>query len=194
MNKTKKIIAVVLVACLAFAFAGCGKQKASDAIDQAVKAVKEMDTEKMALYYGETVTSDLGDQTLYTSDVVEALTKNLTYKIISVDTNGDQATAQVEFTNANMSVVFTNFFMQVLADAFSSDLSSMSEEEINARYTNMLIEQLNADDVTLITTTATINLTYDADKKVWVIDSDSMTDMVNAMFGGIYDAGDSRGF
>jgi hypothetical protein len=98
---------------------------------------------------------------------VQALTKNLTYKIVSVDTDGDKATAQVEFTNADMSVVLTNFFMQVLSDAFSSDLSSMTEEEINARYTTMLIDQLNADDVALVTKTATINLTYDADQKVW---------------------------
>ncbi len=185
MNRTKKIITVVLVFCLALAFAGCGKQKPSDAINEAIKAVQDMDTEKIKLYYGEIVT-DIGDPTMYTSGVVQALTSRMTYKIDSVETNGDKATAQVTFTNVNMCIVNTKFFAQVLSDPYLADMDARTDDEINAHVAGILADQIRADDAQLLTATATVNLTYDADKKVWVINPNSVAGMVNAMFGDVY--------
>lgn len=185
MKRTKQMIVFVSIICIAFSFAGCGRQKPADAINEAVAAVQNMDSEKITLYYGEIVT-DIGDPIIYTNDVVKALVSRITYKIDSVETNGDSATAQVTFTNVNMCTVNIKFFAQVLSDPYLEDLSAHSDDEIDAHVAGIMAEQILADDATMLTSAATVNMRYDADNKVWRINSDSVDGMVNAMFGGVY--------
>lgn len=190
MKRTKTIIAAVLVVCLALAFAGCGKPKASASLEEAIKAVQNFDAEKMALYYGGSVTDDFGDTDLYTSTVLQAMTKHLTYKITNSTEKDGKAAVEVAFTNADMSVIFAKYLAEALSNVFS-DAMTLSEDELQTKYQNIFIELLNADDATLKTTTATVNMTYDAEKKIWTVDSDSVETMINAMFGGIYDVSES---
>ncbi len=187
MNTTRKIITIILVLCLALTFAGCSsRQKPSDAINEAVKAVQNMDKEKIMLYYGKDVTI-VGDVNLYTSDVVQALAGRISHTVDSVKKDGDTATAQVTFTNVNMSVTYSKFFTALLNDDYLTGLiETAGNEEINAYVADLLAAHITADDAQMMTTSVTVKLAYDEDNKIWRIDWESVHSMVNAMLGDIY--------
>lgn len=190
MNKTRKIITIILVLCVALTIAGCSSsQKPSDAINEAVKAVQNMDKEKIMLYYGKDVTI-VGDVNLYTPDVVQALAGRILYTVDSVKKDGNMAQAQVTFTNVNMGVTYSKFFTALLNDDYLTDLIETAGEEenaeINVYVADLLAAHITADDAQMMTTSVTVKLEYDEDNKIWRINWESVHSMVNAMLGDIY--------
>ena len=61
-----------------------------------------------------------------------------------------------------------------------------TDEELNAHYSQMLVDVLTAEDVAMITKTATVNMTYNEADQTWTIDNDANAqEFISAMFGGL---------
>ncbi len=189
-KNTKKIFALALVVLAVLSFAGCGKQNSEEAITEAIEAVCNLDDEKMTLYYGSSLTDEITADGLFTQDVLNALVKNISYKILSVEENDGKSVIEVEFTNIDMNTAISLYFTEALSYALS--LMSLPEdqyptdEELNAHYSQMLVDVLTAEDVAMITKTATVNMTYNEADQTWTIDNDANAqEFISAMFGGL---------
>lgn len=189
-KNTKKIFALALVVLAVLSFAGCGKQNSEEAITEAIEAVCNLDDEKMTLYYGSSLTDEITADGLFTQDVLNALVKNISYKILSVEENDGKSVIEVEFTNIDMNTAVSLYFTEALSYALS--LMSLPEdqyptdEELNAHYSQMLVDVLTAEDVAMITKTATVNMTYNEADQTWTIDNDANAqEFISAMFGGL---------
>lgn len=113
------------------------------------------------------------------------LFSKLEYKIVSINTNFKKATVILEITNKDAGTIFTNYFTKAIQLAFASAFTNQySEEELDSQLQQYLVEQVESDDVQLITNT----ISLDMEKKdgEWKIITDS-TVLANAVLPGFMD-------
>ena len=192
----RKILALLLGLSLLFTLAACGtaRPSAQSVTESAIQAIQAADITSLQqnwggdLPNGDALGLDEQDATL-----LEALTKNLTYKVVSAEEKEADGTAvvSVEFTNTDMAPVMEDFIQSVLGDAFQyaflPEEQQPSDEELTEQYLQTFTDLLEEEDLATKTTTVEIPLTLVDDQ--WQLTPDEA--IVDAMFGGMLTVADS---
>ena len=187
----KKLMCMVLTMTLIVSLAGCGRASAESVVEDAIQAFQSADVDAIRECWGNTdlaSSEDSAEDDAYTQQMLEPLASSLTYQITDSveDVKAGTATVTVEFTNIDMSTVFSEWmrelFSQALGYAFLPADQQPSEEELNDLSIESFIEIIeNHADVDKVTNTVDISLSLVENK--WRIDpSDTVID---AMTGGM---------
>ena len=107
----------------------------------------------------------------------------LSWKVIKVTENGNEASVEVEITNKNYKTIITNMMQKALKAAFSG--KEVTEQESQ----NYLTEELKNEQVEMTTVTKTINVVK-VDKKWKVVQND---ELVDSLLPGLQEAINSLG-
>lgn len=186
----RKILALLLGLSLLFTLAACGTSRpsAQSVTESAIQGVQAVDQESVQQYWGgELLEEDALGLNAQDTELLNALTKNLTYKVISAEEDEEAGTAvvSVEFTNIDMSPVMGDFMQSLLGDAFQyaflPEDQQPTEEELSEQYVQKFTELLSAEDLAKKTTSVKIPLTLVDDQ--WKITPDDA--IIDAMFGGM---------
>ena len=184
----KKGIVILLVLALTFAFSSCSpaREKAQDAVVNAIEAVKEQNTAEIEKYFGSNISSDTVNEagSFGTDGVVALLVKNISYEILDAKEDGDSATVSVSVTNTDMSAAMSEYiskmFSVALQYAFLPEEEQPSDEEMQKIYEDAFSEVLSGD-ISTVTKTVDVPLTY-SDGSWKIGESDELAD---ALFGGL---------
>lgn len=186
----RKILALLLGLSLLFTLAACGtaRPSAQSVTESAIQGVQAVDQESVQQYWGgDLLEEDALGLNAQDTELLKALTKNLTYKVISAEEDEGAGTAvvSVEFTNIDMSPVMGDFMQSLLGDAFQyaflPEDQQPTEEELSEQYVQKFTELLSAEDLAKKTTSVEIPLTLVDDQ--WKITPDDA--IIDAMFGGM---------
>lgn len=174
---------IPLLLALLLLLAGCGTQQpaAENAVQEAFEAIKAMDRQTIQTRFTE---NPLGDG--YSEDVTEQqLVENLSCRVVSCEQTDDTAVATLQITNLDMQQVMDAYITAALEDLFTNlgtGIDEISEEELDARYEQILQDILTGGEIDTVTSEVEVNLTY-AEEGGWVIETtDQLTD---AMLGGL---------
>ncbi len=162
------IIVVVVIAILACIFLMGDSPK---------KSVETMLGDLKSGNYSQTVLSDLSEED-FDEEAQKLLFDKLEWKVQNVKEEGDTATVEVEITNKDFKTIIANYMQKVIKIAFSGE--SISEEEM----TNYLIEELNNNEIEMVTSNQTIILKKQDGK--WEVSEEN--DFVNILLPGFNEA------
>ncbi|MEA4895787.1 MAG: hypothetical protein VB064_11065 [Oscillospiraceae bacterium] len=188
----KKILYLGISLALFLILVGCGpKESAQSIVQKAIESVKIMDVEAMQNYWGERQFKDVDSSEATTDSEAQSkamlalLVKNLDYQIIEANEEKDTATVKVQITNIDMSSIMSEFVSQAvkeaLSDAFLPEEQQPSQEEMDKKYSDILVTLLDRKDNPKVTNTVYITLSL-VDNQ-WVIVPNE--EAVDAMLGGI---------
>lgn len=192
----RRILALLMGLGLLVALAACGTSRpsAQSVTEDAIQAVQAADLTSLQQYWGGEM---LDEETLglkgEDAELLTALTKNLTYKVVSAEEDESVGTAvvSVEFTNTDMAPIMGDLVQSLIGDAFQyaflPEDQQPTDEELSEQYMQKFTELLNAEDLTTKTTSVEIPLTLVEDQ--WQITPDEA--IVDAMFGGLLTVADS---
>lgn len=192
----RRFLALLMGLGLLVALAACGTSRpsAQSVTEDAIQAVQAADLASLQQYWGGEM---LDEETLglkgEDAELLTALTKNLTYKVVSAEEDESAGTAvvSVEFTNTDMAPVMGDLVQSLIGDAFQyaflPEDQQPTDEELSEQYMQKFTELLNAEDLTTKTTSVEIPLTLVEDQ--WQVTPDEA--IVDAMFGGLLTVADS---
>ncbi len=187
----KKILSLVCVFIMAVTLVSCGIESPERAVENALNAIKNLDTETMEKYFGEEELFE-GDGEDATDDILEAeeveklLVEKLSFKILSSEKDGDNATVKVEITNIDMQSVFARYmeelFSMAMEEVFleleSDDYEEIEEEEVLQIFMDILSDEENK------MTTSKVELKLSKTGGSWEIAADEA--LIDAIYGGIF--------
>ena len=194
MKKYSKIISLIIVmAAMVTMLAGCGEiKKAETTINNTFTALKTLDFETASEYINvdEIMKSEDEENDVVSLDdniFMENLFGKLEYEIVSsekIDKN--TVVVKTKIIAVDMKPVLSEFFGQALQYAFECAFSSTqpSEEEMNKKMEEMVIECVSKEDLSMVTSEVDIKV-IKADKK-WKIESSE--ELSNALLGGLAQA------
>ena len=110
-------------------------------------------------------------------EMLRLVFQNLSYKIISSDEKGDEATVEAEITNTDMGSVMQELIQRLIVLAFSG----IDESEIDAKMMEIMNQEVNKDEIETVTNTVTMNLKKTDGK--WKISTDDA--LADALTGGM---------
>lgn len=190
-KKIQKIMYLILGLSCIFLLIGCNQnKKAETTVNNMLTAFKNLDFEEVKKYVNlEDITSSSQiDSTENYLLVMEAISGNLSYEIISseeIDSNN--VTVKTKITVIDIKPVLRDFFGKALeyfiANAFISP--QPTEEEIDKKMEEFLVECVSKPDLATVTNEIDINVVKNENNE-WKIESDET--LINALFGGILDA------
>lgn len=190
----KKFMCMVLTVVLLVSLAGCSSRASAESVvEDAIQAFQSADVNAMRQYWGNTELTSSQDTTeddAYAQQMLEQLASGLTYQITdsSEDTKAGTATVTVEFTNIDMSTVFSEWmgeiFSKALGYAFLPADQQPSEEELSDLSMEALREAVenHADDKV----TNTVDIPLSLVENEWKIDTSD--EVIDAMTGGMMTA------
>lgn len=187
----KKLMCMVLTIALMISLVACSSRaSAKSVVEDAIQAFQSADIETMQQYWGDTeLTSseDSLEDDIYTQQLLELLSTGLTYQITdsNEDVKAGTATVTVEFTNIDMSVVFSEWmgeiFSQALGYAFLPADQQPSEEELNNLSMEIFREAIEDHKDDKVANTIDIPLSLVENE--WKIDQSD--EIIDAMTGGM---------
>lgn len=187
----KKFMCMVLTVVLLVSLAGCsGRASAESVVEDAIQAFQSADVNAMRQYWGNTELTSSQDTTeddAYAQQLLEQLASGLTYQITdsSEDTKAGTATVTVEFTNIDMSTVFSEWmgeiFSQALGYAFLPAAQQPSEEELSELSIETFCDVVENHTDDKVTNTVDIPLSLVENE--WKIDTSD--EVLDAMTGGM---------
>lgn len=187
----KKFMCMVLTVVLLVSLAGCsGRASAESVVEDAIQAFQSADVNAMRQYWGNTELTSSQDTTeddAYAQQLLEQLASGLTYQITdsSEDPKAGTATVTVEFTNIDMSTVFSEWmgeiFSQALGYAFLPADQQPSEEELSELSIETFCDVVENHTDDKVTNTVDIPLSLVENE--WKIDTSD--EVLDAMTGGM---------
>ena len=192
----RRSLALLLGLAMLFTLAACGTSRpsAQSVTEDAIKALQKADLNAMQETWDETMIEDDVFQDEQAQNLLTALTKKLTYKVLSAEENESDGTAVVsmEFTNVDMAPAIEDAFQEIFQKALSSAFQG-SQEPTEAEITGILVQAItdaaNQEDAKMITLSAEVPLELVDDQ--WQIQPDDA--ILDAMFGGIFTAMEAMG-
>lgn len=202
----RTLLALLMCLSLALGLAACGGQaSAQEVTEEGLAALRDLDVLALPQYWN-TEGIDLGDLGSFaeagqdldlsaedTAALVQAMTRHLSWQVISSqeDPAAGTATVTVALTNLDMAPVMGQFLQEVFSDALSSALQAdgqqPTEEERTQQYLQTLTDLLNQEDLDTRTTTVDVPLTL-VDGQ-WKITPDEA--VVDALLGGLLSTGEA---
>jgi len=190
----KKILVLILmVSCIFLSLTGCGgdkKETPEEAVTNALNAVKNLDKENISKYFGTDNVFNEDEKEQQDEEFTEEYTKlfveKLTFKILSSDIDGENATVKTEITNIDAMKALQKYLEEAFTEALSSAFqqNELTDEELEKKSEEKYIEILKRDDIGMATTTVDIKLTENGDS--WKLNLDE--ELQNAILGGLIKA------
>lgn len=190
----KKVLSVLLVLCLCFVLAACGGEKPETAVANLLEAIKNGDNETIEKYLpSEDFDAGADEVGLGEEEIAEYLFSKLTYEIKGSNVSGDTASVDVELTTLDMPAVFGSYITEMLSlameNAFKSEGEALSEEELDEKSKQALINLMTAEDAK--TVTKTVGFQLEKNKKSWRVKNSK--EVADAVMGGLISALESLG-
>lgn len=192
----QRSLALLLGLVMLFALAACGTSRpsAQSVAEDAIKALQKADLNAMQETWDETMIEEDVFEDEQTQILLNALTKNLTYKVLSAEENESDGTAVVsmEFTNVDMAPAIEDAFQEIFQKALSSAFQGgqePTEEEMIKTLVQAITDAANQENAKMITLSAEVPLELVEDQ--WQIQPDDA--ILDAMFGGILTAMEAMG-
>ncbi|MCI8411177.1 MAG: DUF4878 domain-containing protein [Clostridia bacterium] len=182
---TPTIIALVVIAIIAvLTFMIVTSTDPKKTVEGLFTDLKAGDFEKAQEFINvnEEDTTELLDENL-NEETKTLFFDKLSWKVIKVTENGNEASVEVEITNKNYKTIITNMMQKALKAAFSG--KEVTEQESQ----NYLTEELKNEQVEMTTVTKTINVVK-VDKKWKVVQND---ELVDSLLPGLQEAINSLG-
>ena len=189
-KKIQKIMCLILWLFCIFLLIGCDQsKKAETTVNNMLTAFKNLDFEEVKKYVNlEDITSSSQiDSTENSLLVMEAISGNLSYEIVSSqEIDSSNVTVKTKITVIDIKSVLRDFFGKALeyslANAFISP--QPTEEEIDKKMEELLVECVSKPDLATVTNEIDINVVKNENNE-WKITSDET--LINALFGGLLD-------
>ncbi len=196
MKRSIKILSAVLVIILSISlFASCGfspEAMAKATVDEVFRVLQSEDVveikSKLGLDEDPTFSEDG-----FTDEMLLKLFENLDYEINSTEViDENNVTVNVTVTNTDMAAVLEDFVSEVTTYALSNitEISEMTDEEMQAKSFEILNECMNKED--LKTTTSDIDMHVYCEDGVWDIDAEDT--VIDALLGGFVSASSNLDF
>lgn len=192
----QRSLALLLGLVMLFALAACGTSRpsAQSVAEDAIKALQKADLNAMQETWDETMIEEDVFEDEQAQILLNTLTKNLTYKVLSAEENESDGTAVVsmEFTNVDMAPAIEDAFQEIFQKALSSAFQGgqePTEEEMIKTLVQAITDAANQEDAKMITLSAEVPLELVEDQ--WQIQPDDA--ILDAMFGGILTAMEAMG-
>ena len=135
-------------------------------------------------YFGDGGLSDIGlegseeDFKKFTKTLMD----NVEYKIVSSEKVDDNTvTVKVDITAIKMEVVMEKFMAGAMKLVLEEDVDNLTEEEINKKMFELLLDAISQPDLETVTTT--VDITVKNEDGVWDFGADDA--LVDAIYGGI---------
>lgn len=188
------LVAITLLLGLTLGLCGCNVTLAEpeETLTNFFDGLKAKDEEAL-VYYAENedihmLIHSSGDKKQL-NKLYESVFQNFSYKILSVDKNGDngretKATAKVEVSNADFSKVLEKY-KKTSYDYMQANLyANLSKKTLNAKCLELFVKEVKkaAKKADMKTETLTIHLTKNENYK-W--DMELTEEMMNAILGGL---------
>lgn len=189
-----RILTTMLGCVLAFGLVvglnGCGKQNDEELIRAAVAEVmdafKSPTKENLKQFVDESEV-DLSELDQYGIDIYEFLQHSFAhfdYTINEVKVDGNNATASLSLTNADLNKALTAAQEEYMAEIdYEALMSSDDPEKEVAQQLFAKVYQKLDESEDLVTTDATLKLTKEDGE--WKLDEDSVNAVVSGMYGGM---------
>lgn len=181
--KKRVSIVLLIVICLMLTSCNLFRPAAKDTVTAMMDAIKKGDGEQSQKYFSNAADETKADEEsaeLDSNSMMEAIQRNLSYKIISSTEENDSATVVVEISNKDMKSVFGAYLKSILAAGLSGEYADMTEEEQD-EYGNELLNKTIDEEENFVTTSVTLELTYEETE--WKITPNE--DLATAFFGGL---------
>lgn len=183
MKKTRGFKAVFLLFATIMIFTSCGPKidDPETVVNKALTAIKTLDYETASTYFNsddfqvdETTSEDQG----LNDETISKLFESIQYEIVSSEVSDTTATVNATIKAINMSAVISDYVSEAMLYIFSD----LTEEELNTKYNEILLNSMNKNAENLIEKNVDISLTKS--DTGWLIDvNDSLLD---AITGGTY--------
>ncbi len=187
MSTPKRIIATFLAAALltlgAVALVGCGGPSDEEIVRQGVTdeldKIKNLDTEtidQMALEVGAAGFENYG---IDPKEFVTSYLNGFDYRIDDVTVDGQEATATVVLTCKSFTEYEAALTEAATALAEDESIVDLSQEEINMKYGQVVMDTLAGVSVQ---ETEPLALTFELQDKTWMPTADAQKALADAMF------------
>ena len=202
MKRTLLALLVGLSLLLSLAACGSGRTSAQEVTEQGLAALRDLDVLALPQYWN-TDGLNLGDLSQAgeeldlsaedTAALAQAMTRHLSWQVISAqeDPGAGTASVTVSLTNLDMAPVVGQFLQEAFSDALSSALQAdgqqPTEEKMTQQYLQTLTDLLNQEELDTRTTTVEVPLTL-VDGQ-WKITPDEA--VVDALLGGLLTTGEA---
>ena len=187
-NTVKRIMALAMAAIMLLAFTGCSpEKKAEKAVTSFLTALKNVEIEEAGKYINTDASTESDFASGENKIFAEKIFGKMEYEILSSEAVNDaEVKVSLKITNVDMKPVLGEFMMQALQYAFSNMAAdpAPTEEEMEAKYMEILTECLSKDD--LATVTNEVEVTVVDVNGEWKINVEET--FANAMLGGLSDA------
>ena len=193
----KKFLALITAAALSVILVACGGSKddsPSATTETFLKAVKEQDQKTLKSIYlggdgdGIIPDSDIGasDTKILTDQTLRSKLFDFDYVIQKEKTEGDTAVVPVEITTYPLGDVFTEWFREFIAKAFSVDMIGATSEDLQKDAMEALQEKLKNLEKNY---KSKVNIHLEKKNADWKIsDFNGNLDFLNAVTGGFLDS------
>ena len=174
----KRILAFLLTALMVFSLVSCGATaKAEATVEKMFDALKKADLEEAKKYV------EL-DDSLEADEELQLFVKNLfgklEYEIVSAkEVDKDTVNVVTKVTAVDLQPIMTSVIGEIMEIAFSG--TEMSDEEMNKKTEELIIEAASKEDVAMVTTEVT--LVVENKDGNWIVVSDEA--FANALLGNI---------
>lgn len=195
MKKTLKTILIIILAIIVVAAIICGgyfltinlqEKSALKTIDEMFTALKTGNEDEIKQYINiddkeNNEAEDTTESVMDDEEMLKTVVQNLNYEVISTDTKLSNCTVKLNVSNKDFKTIFQNYIAQAFSLAISSAFGGMTDEEMNAKMEEYLIEQYNSESIGTITNEITLNMKKENGK--WNIDYDQ-NQLLNAIMPG----------
>lgn len=193
-----KVVAILVAAALALGMSitlgGCAGQSDEDVIRDGVTemldAFKDPSAENLSQYIGDIDVDQAKELEAYGLDVYEFFGhafRNYDYELGDINVTGNKALVNVTITNTDVAKVASEVIDKAQNDeTISAEVKKIAETgdqaEVMKYIFTLIYEELDATDETM---SSTITLSLDKDgNNEWHIDEESLTVLMNALYGG----------
>lgn len=183
MKKTRGFKAVFLLFATIMIFTSCGPKidDPETVVNKTLTAIKTLDYETASTYFNsddfqvdETTSEDQG----LNDETISKLFESIQYEIVSSEVSDTTATVNATIKAINMSAVISDYVSEAMLYIFSD----LTEEELNTKYNEILLNSMNKNAENLIEKNVDISLTKS--DTGWLIDVDDS--LLDAITGGTY--------
>lgn len=186
-NVVKKLLAVILSVALVLSMAACGSKidPPETVVNNALTAFKASDFETAAKYFNEDPEAAINDaeseeDAAFADEFTTTILGSLAWEIVSSEEDGDTATVKTKIKAIDMSLAISDYISQAFAYIFSD----LSEEELDAKYSEILLNSIknHTDDLKETEVDIKLNKTDSG----WIINMDD--EFMDAILGGMLTA------
>ncbi len=180
----KKRFIILLSVIFLFGASACGsKESPETAVTNYLNAFNTLDTETISLYSSEEYTGELLNDESGSAALSKEMLQNMSFEILSSEEKGDTATVTVSITNTDAAIVLSEY----VSSAFGLIFSGLSEEEMDAKMTELLAAAFENNKESTVTNEVTLSLSKENDQ--WKVLPDE--EMLDAILGGMYSIAES---